>query len=161
MGVRPDAASELDFLDKGGKTRLAVHIQPDGAPTLLLQDHKGGVRAALGLAGGDGRPRIGLAVDPSGSAVVGLMDKDGGTRASMGLAAGGEASLGLRDRAGKTRIGMSLDGLGAPGMTLFDAGAPRGSPWRCTPGAGRVSASSAEARRPGSSWRSSPMACQS
>lgn len=99
-------ASNLDIRDKAGKTRIALGLDPDGAPALTLFDP-------------GGQPRAKLLIDTEGAAALHLMDSTGNMLINAGVASGGSSTIQLLDSSGDARALLTYHD-GYPQLAFFD-----------------------------------------
>lgn len=99
---RPEVqASRFMLRDARGAWRGALAIDPEGLPTLRLNDARG--RAMLyGLVRADGSPRLRLA------------DSTGRSRVVLEVSAAGQPHARLLDAEGRTGVHAWIDGTGRP-----------------------------------------------
>ena len=112
MRARLDAHLDdpvLTLIDRGGRSRLALALEPDGRPAVELSDSMGHLRLAL---------RIGEA----GEAGLEIYDQDETPRGILQADATGVADMRLLDDTGKDRIVLSQNGKRGPMVVLNDAG---------------------------------------
>jgi hypothetical protein len=141
-----DDASGITLTDGRGRNRLALALDDEGLPTLLLRDAHATARLELGLIGddpflalrdGDASPRIQLSHTAERSALL-FVDKEERGRASLGVAAEGpllhlaagqgHVSLGappgvleIRDANGALQSELIVGADGMPRLEFYDS----------------------------------------
>jgi len=104
---------KLELVDKKGKTRASLGVNPDGATSIVFYDDKGSASLALGLSK-TGSPRL-------------MLQGPGGRKVTLDISSKGTSALRLWGKTGKVRAVLQLAPEGNPGLTLRDkTGKPRG-----------------------------------
>lgn len=137
MGVTKEGQPALS-MDKDGKRRLGIGINPDGSVVVGIQDEAQKPVVTLeqlpeGIAGlrvfVDGDHRIGLGVSPTEGAALGF-ERAGVRHAGLGISPSGSGSLRLMNRGdgafielldkdGKTRLTAGIEKNGRPDLKLI------------------------------------------
>jgi len=106
-GVTVVRAQRIDMVNKEGRVRGELAIQPDGNPGLAFYDQKGAVALSFGLTKG-GKP-------------VFTLKGEGGRRINMGVCIDGAPTLAFCDDRGKVRATLRLEPSGNPVLAFDDA----------------------------------------
>ena len=121
----------LRFVDAAETVRLALELQPDGAPWVSVADAAGQRRFMLtvnkdgspgfSLLNAQERPLVGMSAAPDGTAGLGMTDAAGRARAFVGIRSGGFSLVSVHASDGAIRAALSVLPDGSPSVRIYAA----------------------------------------